>query len=418
MRRGYLSQYFEGAAAKRLSAVEADPERSHQHEFGGNREMTAVLGDGLARQQFPARFIYLSGSDTALVTEEASVTWYDCRAEQPRRSPEYRLYFPSTAVSQCASEGDLLVIARRPDGLLLVLVAEQDSTAEHQVRWLFGLPDPGHAGFSVRSVTETDQRRLEFASRFILEEIGIELEDRDETQLDTMLRQFGGTFPDTRTFSAFARDTLPDLRAMEDPDGVLLAWMEREEILFRTLERHLVGERLHQGFDGNVEDFMEFSLSVQNRRKVRAGHALENHLVVLFTAHGVRHARGQKTERRSRPDFIFPGISEYHDGGFPAVRLTMLGVKASCRDRWRQVLSEADRIPHKHLLTLEPGISGHQTSEMQARGLSLVVPTALHATYTGAQRLGVLEVQAFIRLCFRGSSGAPRDVPSCAAPGF
>jgi hypothetical protein len=28
----------------------------------------------------------------------------------------------------------------------------------------------------------------------------------------------------------------------------------------------------------------------------------------------------------------------------------MPGVKSTCKDRWRQVLAEADRIDHKHLL--------------------------------------------------------------------
>lgn len=35
MKAGYLSQYFVGAAAKTLSAVEADVFRSNQHEFNG-----------------------------------------------------------------------------------------------------------------------------------------------------------------------------------------------------------------------------------------------------------------------------------------------------------------------------------------------------------------------------------------------
>ncbi|MFN2369176.1 MAG: type II restriction endonuclease [Desulfurivibrionaceae bacterium] len=48
-----------------------------------------------------------------------------------------------------------------------------------------------------------------------------------------------------------------------------MAWMEREEILFRTMEKHLIGERLSQGFDGDVDSFISFSLSVQNRRKSR-----------------------------------------------------------------------------------------------------------------------------------------------------
>ncbi len=52
----------------------------------------------------------------------------------------------------------------------------------------------------------------------------------------------------------------------------------------------------------------------------------------------------------------------------------MLGVKSTCKDRWRQVLSEAARIPDKCLLTVEPGISENQTNEMQANRLQLVLP--------------------------------------------
>jgi hypothetical protein len=63
----------------------------------------------------------------------------------------------------------------------------------------------------------------------------------------------------------------------------------------------------------------------------------------------------------------------------------MLGSKSSCKDRWRQVLSETERIPHKHLLTLEPGISENQTDEMRAKLLQLVLPASLHTTYREAQ---------------------------------
>jgi len=35
MKKGYLSQYFKSVAVKVLSAVEADPVKSNQHEFNG-----------------------------------------------------------------------------------------------------------------------------------------------------------------------------------------------------------------------------------------------------------------------------------------------------------------------------------------------------------------------------------------------
>jgi hypothetical protein len=164
------------------------------------------------------------------------------------------------------------------------------------------------------------------------------------------------------------------------------------------LERHLIGDRLQAGFGGDVDAFISFSLSVQNRRKSRAGSALENHLEFLFGQRGIRFTRTATTEGQSKPDFVFPGEAEYHDAGFPGLRLTMLGVKSSCKDRWRQVLAEADRISLKHLLTLEPGISTNQTMEMQSKGLQLVLPAGLHATYTEAQRTWLMNVTGFLAL--------------------
>jgi EcoRII C terminal len=76
----------------------------------------------------------------------------------------------------------------------------------------------------------------------------------------------------------------------------------------------------------------------------------------------------------------------------------MLGVKSTCKDRWRQVLAEADRIEHKHLLTLEAAISGNQTDEMQTKNLQLVLPRRLHESYSEAQRLWLMDVSSFIAL--------------------
>lgn len=107
------------------------------------------------------------------------------------------------------------------------------------------------------------------------------------------------------------------------------------------------------------------------------------------------------TENRAKPDFVFPGISHYHDPAFPATRLSMLGVKSTCKDRWRQVLSEAKRIENKHLFTLEPGISENQTAEMTENKLTLVLPKSLHASYKPAQLVGLMQLDEFIELSRR-----------------
>jgi len=74
----------------------------------------------------------------------------------------------------------------------------------------------------------------------------------------------------------------------------------------------------------------------------------------------------------------------------------MLGAKTTCKDRWRQVLSEAARIQSKHLITMEAAISDAQTNEMFDHRLQLVVPTPIHATFNTSQRHQLLDVIGFI----------------------
>ena len=402
MKKGYLSQYFKGIAVKLLSSVEADVLTSNQHEFNGVKELKNILGEPTKKEHYPAKFMYLTDQDDQPITEDGFLTWYDARQkariERNVMRWEYRLYFPTNLVSQLANEGDILVIAKQTDNKLLAIVAEAETTIAQQILWLFGFSDLSHPGFSVRDELESGQDRIEFASRFILENIGISIESNEDTYLDEMLAKFKGGFPTTREFSSYARSTLPDVIAQDGQDGALMAWMEREEILFRTLEKHLLADRLSRGFDGDVDGFISLSLSVQNRRKSRAGLAFENHLEVLFQKCNIKYSRTPVTENKAKPDFIFPGQIEYHDLNFNVLNLTMLGVKSSCKDRWRQVLVEADRINNKHLLTLEASISKNQTNEMMSKNLQLVIPNEIQKTYTANQQEWLINVTEFVDL--------------------
>lgn len=405
MKQGYLSQYFQGVAIKRLSAVETDPASSHQHEFNGAKELRTLLGEPDGSVTYAAQFLYLQDGEEDSIADEGFLTWYDARQkariERGVMRWEYRLYFRSNIVMDAASEGDLLVIAKLDDDSLMVIVAAGQTTSDRQLLWLFGCPSMEPRGFAVRTAFETDVDQVRFAARVILEQIGIEPKDLAEEWLEQMLRRFGAGFPATAVFSAFARETLPGVHSREDPDAALLVWMEREEALFRTFEKHLMVEKLQQlaedGF-GDPDPVIRIVQSALQRRRSRAGSALENHLEQVFGDFGITHARNPVTEKGHRPDFIFPGIADYLNPCFPSIRLTMLGVKTTCRDRWRQILNEAGRIPAKHLLTLEPGISENQTAEMRSEQVQLVLPSGLHNTYTANQKNWLMSVAGFIKM--------------------
>ena len=408
MRKGLLSDQFVSVAAKRLALVDTITPQSNQHEVTGSKVLLRILGEqtrntprGGNDDRFHATYIWLGGEQDAL-SEEGRLSWYDSRANDPKRSAEWRLYYQSNSVTEMMKPGDTLFVARRPDDRLLFVVTPDGTTIQSQLLWLFGLSEQPGLQFEQRELTVDGGGELDFAARYILDELGIDADEPEADMLDGLIAPFGLKFPTTRVFSELARSSLPEVSAQDAPDAALMAWMEREELMFRRLERRIVAERIASGFvsagDADVDGFLGFSLSVQNRRKSRAGQALENHLEALFTANGIRYARGAETENKNKPDFLFPGQAEYRDNSFEPAKLTMLGAKSTLKDRWRQVLSEAVRIPEKHLLTLAPGISENQTDEMRAKNLQLVIPKQLHGTYRPAQQAWLMDVAGFVGL--------------------
>jgi len=400
MNNGFLSQYFESVGAKKLSEVEVNPAKSNQHEFNGSRELKDVLRT-TEKTVFPTKFIWIEEQNEAL-SEEGTVTWYDARESHATRT-EFRLYFPSNPITEMAKAGDTMFIARRTDNSLLIVLTSSGSTIESQLYWLFGLEIPTDSRFSTIEFNAANDHEIDFATRFIMDELGIELEEPENDYIDGLLKPFLGSFPSTIEFSAFARQTFRiPIDMIDDPDGSLLALMDWEEKLFRRLERYVVARRLNEGFfkdeEEDVEGFLSFSLSVQNRRKVRAGYALEDHLTQILLSNHVTFSKKQETENKAKPDFIFPSAEAYRDMSFPSFALTILGTKTSCKDRWRQVLTEARRVDEKHLLTLEPGISVNQTNEMRAHNLQLIIPKMLHKSFTIEQQTWLLDVKTFIRL--------------------
>jgi len=72
--------------------------------------------------------------------------------------------------------------------------------------------------------------------------------------------------------------------------------------------------------------------------------------------------------------------------------------KTTCKDRWRQILNEADRIKTKHLFTLQQGISTNQLEEMYKYHVNLVVPKAYVSSFPPAFRNQLLTLESFIKL--------------------
>ena len=137
---------------------------------------------------------------------------------------------------------------------------------------------------------------------------------------------------------------------------------------------------------------------VLNRRKSRAGKSLEHHLSCIFDNNEISYSAQAITEGNKKPDFLFPSEDAYHDINFSAEYLCTLAAKTTCKDRWRQILNEADRLRDgtKYLCTMQQGISSSQMDEMQNENVILVVPKAYISSYPKDKQERIWTIKRFV----------------------
>lgn len=391
-----LSDVFDAVAHKRIASVDLPHAGSHQHELNATTALRGMFGTQ-ASTSGVIHWHYFA-DDHEPEHWEDGFTFYDSRARSAARTgrSEWRFYYKGEFLSR-AKEGDLLILPKAKTGAVFGLLFEKDSAWERAAMALFDL-STGDVCPSLHLAERSDLAKvtIRLLQCQILEELDMDsLLPAAPSDEDIVMAEFHGEWPKTAAMSAFARRQVEvDL---SKPDETLSAWLEREEQLFRALEAVQIRQRLEQGFTA-VDDFIQYSLSVQNRRKSRMGHALQNHLSELFSHRKLKFTAQCKTEGSSKPDFIFPGASQYHGAEVDESLLVMLGVKSSSKDRWRQILTEADRIKNKHLCTMEAGISVNQTDEMTRHHVTLVIPEMLHRTFTPAQGQAILSIEEFIQM--------------------
>ena len=204
-------------------------------------------------------------------------------------------------------------------------------------------------------------------------------------------------FPAPGEIIAKAMELRPDSHL--EVDRRLLRRRDCEHEIFRSVEEAWGMQRVQSGF-ANMRTFTPFAQEVLQRRRVRSGLSLELHTRTIFREEGLVENRdfayNKRSEGGKRPDFLFPSAEAYRRSDFPASRLRMLAVKTTCKDRWRQILNEADRVNHKHLLTLQEGVSLTQFREMNDANVQLVIPRPLIGKFPNAVQPHLQTLESFI----------------------
>lgn len=227
-------------------------------------------------------------------------------------------------------------------------------------------------------------------------------EDKESIAINDFIESLTVDFPSAFDMSLAARTIHNNVynnvqQIITNPDSILLKWTEEEFRLFRAIEQARYGNIVFNGFK-SVEDFIVFANQVLNRRKSRAGKSLEYHLSAIFDGNKISYTSQCVTEGKKRPDFLFPSKEAYYDTTFSIEKICTLAAKTTCKDRWRQILNEANRLrdQNKYLCTMQQGISSDQMDEMESEKVVLVVPEPYISYYPKEKRVNIWTLGKFV----------------------
>ncbi len=278
--------------------------------------------------------------------------------------------------------GDLLVIAKKDKDYFdaFVLSADEDIDAFFDA---FGISSTETNKILPKPTEPTADQRLKRLFQNFIEKLTVD-------------------FPPTIELATGARKifieahNLDATSVLSKPDNEILHWIATEFDLFKFIENDRYGEIIKNKFN-SVEALIKTANTILNRRKSRAGKSLEHHLSEVFNIWELSYTSQATTEAQKKPDFIFPNIETYFREPMGSDKLVFLGAKTTCKDRWRQIVGEADRIPQKHLFTLQQGISSNQLKEMNLSGVTLVVPRPFLKSFPKEHRDEIWTLDTFVK---------------------
>ena len=310
---------------------------------------------------------------------ESRIIYYGVKTRNEYRLTRFGKGFPFL---EDENIGDLLILCKKDDDHYDAFVLQKDEDIDDL--------------FAALNISSTDTGRI----------IPKMFEQTAEDKLYNCFINFLGSlkidFPPTVELATNARNCynraflITKKIITDNPDKEMLNWLNAEFQLFKTIENDRYSKRIQTPFK-TVEELVEIANTILNRRKSRAGKSLEHHLGEIFKTFDLRFDTQSVTEDKKRPDFLFPNVDAYTNPNFDDKRLTVLASKTTCKDRWRQILNEADRVKIKHLFTLQQGISKNQLEEMYKYDVCLVVPKQYLKSFPEDFRDRILTLDGFVK---------------------
>lgn len=381
MTDGYASQAIRSvldsqqAYCKFLSANDSGATGGHQSGILISKLAKDIMFDqSLENEHILKRDVEIQWQNDICTT--STFTYY--RSKNELRITKFGRNFPFLNPEQT---GALFVFTRQSEDMYSAFLLETEEDIE--------------AFLDAFGIGPTETNRLIYNGE-------VPLEAREHIAIQEFINSLTVDFPQSHVMSAAARDIQNRVYnhleyVHTNPDSKIIDWINTEYALFRAIEHARYGDKISHGFS-TVDEFIEMANMVLNRRKSRAGKSLEHHLAAIFDGNSIKYDAQVVTEGNKKPDFLFPSHNAYHDATFPVTKLVSLAAKTTCKDRWRQVINEADRLRDrpKYLCTLQRGVSPAQMDEMHAENVILVVPKPYINDYPADRRDRIWSVSKFV----------------------
>ncbi|MEN2745436.1 hypothetical protein [Sinomonas halotolerans] len=350
-------------ALKVLAPVDINHFKSNQHEFNGAAGFRRVLGEPVGKTDVWARVVELDHDDFNRATSSAEtwMTWYNARVNNPRRAPEFRLYYRPEidGIVSRANPGDILLLLRhhspaRHHLQVSVAIARQGSAPARLLSWAFNQPRDAMEGGSL-SHQAAHGLSLPSGAASAIDALGMSLGLRMEVSgcVDT------ADSPDNRVGACFDRD------------------FREHELAF--------AERLKEEGPGPAKGPLELF------HEARA-------LGGRFQVHQVRILRDLLVGEIVRAGLAHKDALSRDEGG------------VLLRDRsgvWQHTevrpLLDAATLAHlrlgtmpRFLVTLQPGLGDSTHRMLERAGCRIVAPAQLHSAYPDEWRSQVWSISEWL----------------------
>lgn len=382
-------QQAKSALCKFITANDTGSTGGHQCGFHISKEAWAMFLDSEptkgANIDIPIRIRWQNDFDT-----DSRFKYYGVGTRNEYRITRFGRGFPFLDERNV---GDLLVLTRFDQDYYEAFVLQTDDDIDEFFSYFNLSYDKTNQIIDISQIEQPEQRMRALISSFV-------------AKFDS--------FPEARIMAKGARDCYNEANKivtqniLKAPDSILLGWLDTEYALFKYMEEKVYSDVTLKPFP-SIDAFVSMANEVLNRRKSRAGKSLEHHLADIFTQNSLLFEEQVITEEKKKPDFVFPSGECYHNMAFPGDLLTVLGAKTTCKDRWRQVLNEADRVDDKFLFTLQQGVSSNQLKEMQDYHLHLVVPRKYLTCFPKEYRSGIFDLSSFIGMVKERQEKMPKQ---------